>query len=173
MHPVATPKARVLLALISSLSCTRITNMRFRRLTSVSNNGDKNRLILTSSIDFMTWLKSIWPQIMNSSINKVELLHDFSKITIWLSFTSKILHISRYVWYRIKGVLHLWALFLKTLCIFSKKKSNFGQSILWSWSEMFQGTQKSQFYFSRHHCCEVTVKNKRKSILSMFWSINQ
>ena len=68
----------------------------------------------------------------------------------------------------LKGVLHLWALFLKALCIFSKNKSNFGQSILWIWSEMFQGTQKSQFHFSRDHCCEVTVKNVRKSIFSMF-----
>ena len=41
---------------------------------------------------------------------------------------------------------------------FLKKLSNFGQSILWIWSEMFQGTQKSQFHFSRDHCCEVTVK---------------
>ena len=61
-----------------------------------------------------------------------------------------------------KGVLHPWALFLRTLCIFSKKWSNFGQSILWIWSEMFQGTQKSQFYFSRDHCCEVTVKKCAK-----------
>ena len=59
------------------------------------------------------------------------------------------------------------------LCVFSQKISNFGQSILWIWSELFQGTQKSQFYFSRDHCCEVTVKNVRKSIFSMFWAINQ
>ena len=72
-----------------------------------------------------------------------------------------------------KGVLHPWALFLKTLCIFSKRSSNFGQNILWIWSEMFQGTQKSQFYFTRDHFCEVTVKNVRKSIFSMFWTINQ
>ena len=72
-----------------------------------------------------------------------------------------------------KGELHPWALFLKTLCIFSKNKSNFGQSIPWTWSEMFQGTQKSQFYFSRGHCCEVTVKYVRKSIFSMLWTINQ
>ena len=32
---------------------------------------------------------------------------------------------------------------------------------------------KLQFYFSRDHCCEVTVKNVRKSIFSMFWAINQ
>ena len=32
---------------------------------------------------------------------------------------------------------------------------------------MFQVTQKSQFYFSRDHCCEVTVKNVRKSIFSI------
>ena len=28
--------------------------------------------------------------------------------------------------------------------------------------------QKSVFYFSRDHCCEVTVKNVQKSIFSMF-----
>ena len=36
---------------------------------------------------------------------------------------------------------------------------------------MFQGTQKSQFYFSRDHCCEVMVKNMQKSIFSMHWAI--
>ena len=51
---------------------------------------------------------------------------------------------------------------------FLTKLSNFGQSILWIWSEMFKETQKSQFCFSRDHCCEVTVKNVRKSIFSMF-----
>ena len=40
--------------------------------------------------------------------------------------------------------------------------------VLWIWSEMFKGTQKSQFSFSRDHCCEITVKNVRKSIFSMF-----
>ena len=44
----------------------------------------------------------------------------------------------------------------------------FRQSILWIWSEMFQGTQKSQFYFRRDRCCEVMIKNMRKSILFMF-----
>ena len=38
---------------------------------------------------------------------------------------------------------------------------------------MFQRTQKWQFYFSRGHCCEVTAKNVRKSIFSMFWATNQ
>ena len=32
---------------------------------------------------------------------------------------------------------------------------------------------KTQFYFSRDHCCEVTMKNVWKSIFSMFWAINQ
>ena len=38
---------------------------------------------------------------------------------------------------------------------------------------MFQGIQKSQFYFSRAHGCEVTVNSMWKSLFSMFWSINQ
>ena len=65
----------------------------------------------------------------------------------------------------IKGVLRPWALFLETLCIFSKNKATS--------DKMFQRTQKPQFYFSRDHCCEVTVKNVQKSIFSMFWAINQ
>ena len=35
---------------------------------------------------------------------------------------------------------------------------------------MFYGTQKSQVYFSRDHCCEVIVKNVRKWIFSMCWA---
>ena len=38
---------------------------------------------------------------------------------------------------------------------------------------MFQGTQKSRFYFSRDYGCEVTVNNVWESIFSMFWFINQ
>ena len=39
---------------------------------------------------------------------------------------------------------------------------------------MSKGTQKSQFSFSRDHCCEVTVRNVRKvNIFFMFWAINQ
>ena len=47
----------------------------------------------------------------------------------------------------VKGVQHPWALFFKTVHFL--KKSNFGESILWILSEMFQGTKKSQFYFSK------------------------
>ena len=37
---------------------------------------------------------------------------------------------------------------------------------------MFQGTQKSMFYFRGDCCCcELTVKNVWKSIFSIFWSI--
>ena len=68
----------------------------------------------------------------------------------------------------LKGVLHPWALFLKILCIFLKNKATSEKHPRWIWSEMFQGTQKSQFYFSRDHCCKVTVKNVQKSIFSMF-----
>ena len=44
----------------------------------------------------------LWPQFIKSSINKVELLHNFLKIIIELGFTSKLLHLSRHVWYHIK-----------------------------------------------------------------------
>ena len=69
---------------------------------------------------------------------------------------------------QVKGVLQPLDLIFEDFVYFLKKYSNFGQSILWIWSEMFQGTQNSQFYFSRDHCCEVTVKNMRTSIFSMF-----
>ena len=69
--------------------------------------------------------------------------------------------------HNLKRVLHPWDLLLKTVH-FLKKLSNFGQSIIWIWSEMFKRTQKSQFHFSRDHCCEVTVKNVQKSIFFMF-----
>ena len=59
----------------------------------------------------------------------------------------------------LKGVLHPWALFLKTLCIFSKNKATSEKVSHGSGQKMFQRTQKSQFYFSRDHCCEVTVEN--------------
>ena len=51
---------------------------------------------------------------------------------------------------------------------FLKKQSNFGQSIQWIWLEMFPDTQKSQFYFSSDHGCEVTLKNVWKSIFPCF-----
>ena len=58
-----------------------------------------------------------------------------------------------------KEVLHLWTLFLKTLCIFSKNKTILDELSNVSNQKMFQGTQKSQFYFSIEHGCEVTVNN--------------
>ena len=55
------------------------------------------------------------------------------------------------------------------LCVFSLKKySNFGQCILSIWSEMFKGNQKSQFYFSRDHCCKVTVKMCKNQYFQCF-----
>ena len=50
-------------------------------------------------------LNQRWVKLLSNvfaAVNKVELLHDFSKLTIQLSFTPKILPISRYVWYHIK-----------------------------------------------------------------------
>ena len=102
--------------------------------------------------------RCFWCVIARTNVTSTDPLFSLGKVV-------NILHV--------KGVLHLWALFLKTLCIFLKKQSNFGQSILWIWSEMFSGTQKLQFYFSRDHRCEVIVKIVRKSIFSMFWAINQ
>ena len=63
---------------------------------------------------------------------------------------------------------YFWRLFA-----FSQQIKQLWTKNLWIWSEMFQETQKSQFYFSRGNCCKVTVKNMRKSIFYMFWTINQ
>ena len=41
---------------------------------------------------------------------------------------------------------------------FLQKQSDVGQGFHWIRLEMFQGTQESQFYFSRNHGFEVTVK---------------
>ena len=49
----------------------------------------------------------------------------------------------------LKGVLRPWALFLKTL----KNKATLDK--VWILLEMFQGTQKSQFYFNRYNGCVV------------------
>ena len=38
----------------------------------------------------------------------------------------------------------------------------FGQQILSIWSDMFQGTPNSQFYFSKYNYCDVTVKKCAK-----------
>ena len=65
---------------------------------------------------------------------------------------------------QIKGVKHPLTLFLETLCIFSENKHLWTKyPIDLAGKKFFQGPQKSQFYFSRDDCCEVTVKNVRKS----------
>ena len=60
------------------------------------------------------------------------------------------------------------------LCAFSQKnKANLDKVSYGSGQKYSKELKKSQFYFSRVHCCEVTVKSVRKSIFSMFWAINQ
>ena len=59
-------------------------------------------------------------------------------------------------------------LVFENLCIFSKKIKQLWTKYPLDLIEMFQETQKSHFYFSRDHCCEVTVNNVRKSIFSLF-----
>ena len=69
----------------------------------------------------------------------------------------------------LKGVLHLWALFLKTLCIFSKNKATSDKVSYGSGQKCSKELENNtEFYFSRDHCCEVTVKNVQKSIFAMF-----
>ena len=47
--------------------------------------------------------------------------------------------------------------FLKKKKKKKKKKSNFRQSISWIWSEMFQGTKKSQFYYYYEKCAKINI----------------
>ena len=54
--------------------------------------------------------------------------------------------------------------YFSIICVFLKKENNFGQNIQWIWLEMFQGTQRSQFYFRRDHGCKVTLEYLWKSI---------
>ena len=67
-----------------------------------------------------------------------------------------------------KGVLHPWALFLKTLCVFSKNKATSDKVSYGSGQKCSEELKNHSFYFSRDHYCEVTVKNVQKSIFSMF-----
>ena len=60
----------------------------------------------------------------------------------------------------LKGVQHLWALFLKTWCIFSKNKATLDKVFYKSGLKCSKEIFKNQFYFSGDHCCEVTVKKK-------------
>ena len=60
---------------------------------------------------------------------------------------------------RVKGVLHAWALFLKTLCIFSKNKATSDKVSYGYGQKCSKELKNSKLYFSRDHCCEVTVKN--------------
>ena len=63
---------------------------------------------------------------------------------------------------------YLWRLF----CIFSKNKATLDKETYGSCQKCSKEL-KNQFYFSRGNCCKVTVKNVRKSIFYMFWTINQ
>ena len=73
----------------------------------------------------------------------------------------------------VKGVLHPWALFLKTLCIFSKNKATLDKVSYGSGQKYSKELKNHSFTSVETIVCEVTVKNVRKSIFSMFWAINQ
>ena len=78
------------------------------------------------------------------------------------------LHISR----RLRGYCTPGPYFWR-LCEFSQKIKRLRTKSPMDLVRNVPRNSKSQFYFSRDHCCEVTVKNVRKSIFSMFWAINQ
>ena len=65
----------------------------------------------------------------------------FEKVLIILRLHTKYANFKLGLQYPLRGVQHLWTLFLKTMYIFSKNRATL---ILWIWSEMFKGTQKSQ-----------------------------
>ena len=176
-------------------------------------------LIFINEVSFWSWVIALIYQVKNSKLTSPTR----SPSLLLCTASQSIIFIENTVF---KGVLHLWALFLKILCIFSKNKAtsdkvsygsgqkcskeleNYGSggiekshSCKWAkWIQWHalpliqQSTQqwnkgyypnlhgwdfsipplpKLQFYFSRDYCCEVTVKNVRKSIFSMFWAINQ
>ena len=70
--------------------------------------------------------------------------------------------------FKLKGVLHPWALFLKTLCIFSKKKATFDKVSYGSGQKCSKELKNHSFTSVETIVVKVTVKNVRKSIFSMF-----
>ena len=59
------------------------------------------------------------------------------------------------------------------LCAFSQKIKQLWTKYPMDLVRNVPRNSKSTVFFSRDHCCEVTVKNVWKSIFSMFWAINQ
>ena len=83
-----------------------------------------------------------------------------SNFTTRCNFTTRTSHCIFFIFNTcFKGVLHPWALFLKTLSIFSKNTATSDKVSYGSGQKCSKELKKSQFYFSRDHCCEVTVKN--------------
>ena len=72
-----------------------------------------------------------------------------------------------------KGVLHLWALFLKTLCIFSKNKATSDKVSYGSGQKCSKELKNYSFTSVETIVVKLQWKNVRKSIFSMFWAINQ
>ena len=101
----------------------------------------------------------------------------FIKVQIWKSFCTHVTHMimishTTFSFY-LRGYCTSGPHF-RRFCIFSQKiKQLVDKNNLRTWLEMFQGSKKSQFHFSRDHSCEVNVNSAWKSIFSMFWTINQ
>ena len=84
---------------------------------------DDNNLTNHISLFWGTWnCQGISEIFIEAFIEKINFLFGNSEVNLfWLSFLWKKSHISLFCLF--KGVLHPWALFLKTLCIFSKNKA--------------------------------------------------
>ena len=72
-----------------------------------------------------------------------------------------------------KGVLHLWALFLKTFCIFSKNKATLDKETYASGQICSKELKNHSFTSAEAIVVKLQWKNVRKSIFYMFWTINQ
>ena len=118
-----------------------------------------------------TQLRNLWVYVIYSSsyISNRKKNNRFGTI-------SKFILVPRVVIQHIAHVLRGYCTpgpYIWRLCAFRQKIKQLWTKYPMDLSEMLQGTQKPQFYFSKGHCCDVTVKNVRKLIFSMFWTINQ
>ena len=76
--------------------------------------------------------------------------------------------------YELKGVLHLWTLFLKTLCIFLQNKATLDKVSYGSGQKCSKGFKNHSFPSVETIVVKLQyLENVQKSIFSMFSAINQ
>ena len=84
----------------------------------------------------------------------------YSVRQLWLYSAVTVSHFD----YQFKGVLHLWALFLKTFCIFSTNKATLDKKTYGSGQKCSKELKNHSFTSVEAIVFKVTVKNMRKSI---------